>query len=112
MRLWPTKRFVTEARMSLPWNVRFVGLQLLLNHRFCHGSRYARVGSCGCWWRPPAVSGLTHASPVVALLPVVVSVVTPVCGSASHGTREAMLLAAYWQFESAGLLPGSEGSQQ
>src|SRR5438874_1583079 len=97
--------------MSFPPGVRFVCEQPLPNHRLPHGSRYARVGSTGSWWAPPAVSGLTHASPVVALLPSVVLVGAPVCGSASHGTRDAMFFTAYWQFESAGLEEGSESSQ-
>src|SRR5436190_448369 len=104
MRLCPTKRLVTAGRMSLllPAGVKLVvGSHLLVYHWFVHVSMYARSGCTGCWCAPPAVSGLIHASPSVALFPGVVSVATPVCGSASHGTRDAMFLTAKLQLASA-----------
>ena len=48
----------------------------------------AEIGACAV---PPGVRGLAQASRVVALLPVVVSVDSPVEGSTSQGSREARL---------------------
>ena len=38
---------------------------------------YSRVGETGAWKVPPGLSGLTHASCVLALLPIVVNVGSP-----------------------------------
>ena len=37
IRLWPTNRFVTEAKMSFPPGVKFDGLHLLVCQTFVHG---------------------------------------------------------------------------
>src|SRR5436309_1827748 len=97
--------------MSFPPGVKFDWLQPLVYQAFVNGSMYARSGCTGrC--APPGVSGLPHASAVLALLPLVVAVGWFACTSKSHGAREAMFLTATWQLASAGLRLLSESSQQ
>src|SRR5690349_10924392 len=75
--------------MSLPPGTRLVGSHSELFHASVNGVVYSRVGEIGACSSPPGVSGLAHASWVLALLPTVVKVERPVDGSASQGSREA-----------------------
>ena len=71
--------------MSLPPGRSCAGSHLELFQASVNSAVYSRVGETGAWNRPPGVSGLAHASWVLALLPTVVAVVVPVASSASQG---------------------------
>ena len=75
--------------MSLPPGTSSATSHRLLFHASVNSVVYSRVGDTGAWAAPPGVSGLAHASWVLALLPTVVRV-----GAApmvSQGPKAAML---------------------
>ena len=88
MRLWPVNRLVTTALMSLPPGTRLLGSHLVSFQTSVNAVVYSRVGEYGACAVPPGVSGLPHASWVLALLPIVVNVGSP--SAWSHGPNEAM----------------------
>ena len=71
--------------MSLPPGTSWVGSHLELFQASVNFVVYSRVGETGACARPPGVSGLAHASWVLALLPTVVSVGGRSPAMASHG---------------------------
>ena len=75
--------------MSLPPGTSSATSHRLLFQRSSNSVVYSRVGEIGACAVPPGVSGLAHASWVLALLPTVVNVDTgPIV---SHGPKAAML---------------------
>src|SRR5690348_13300948 len=77
--------------MSLPPGTSWLGSHLELFHTSVNFVVYSRSGENGACAVPPGVSGLAHASWVLALLPTVLLVDSPVEASTSHGRREARL---------------------
>src|SRR4051812_3898357 len=74
--------------MSLPPGVRLLGSHLVSFQASVKVSVYSRVGEYGACSVPPGVSGLAHASWVLALLPMVVNVGSPLTWS--QGPNAAM----------------------
>ena len=78
----------------------------MLFHASVNAWVYSRVAETGAWKRPPGVSGLAHASWVLALLPAVVWVDVPPTVRVSHGPGAETLRRG-----PVGVAPGA-GDQQ
>src|SRR5690349_2776239 len=75
--------------MSLPPGTSWAGSHWLFCQASVNSAVYSRVGDTGAWKRPPGVSGLSHASCVLAALPTVLNVGRLVVKSWSQGARAA-----------------------
>src|SRR5688572_16355156 len=92
--------------MSLPPGVSWAGSHWELFQASVNSWVYSRVGETGACASPPGVSGLTHASWVLALLPTLVRV-GPVWLRVSQGPGAA----TFWN-EPDGLVQPAAAIQQ